>query len=150
MAVRPETGRLCVHEMEPRSGDELNAPAPNANHGWPTVSNGENDDLSELPHHETRRGDFAAPLSYWRPAIPPSGVAFYEGSLFPEWRGDALIGSLSERALVRLAFDGDLVSGPEIIPLGVRVRDVMSAEDGAVLILTDQEDGAPPRLTPAD
>lgn len=147
-AVNPATGRLWIHEMGPRHGDELNVPEAGRNYGWPLVSNGDNYDGTPIPDHATRP-DLAAPLEYWHPAISPSGLAFYTGTLFPSWKGSALVGSLSTEALVRLELDGDRVKSEERIDVRERVRDVAQASDGSVWLLTDAKEGALLRLAPA-
>jgi glucose/arabinose dehydrogenase len=53
------------------------------------------------------------------------------------------------RALVRLAVDGTAVTEAERVPLGARVRDVEQGPDGALYVLTDEDDGKLLRLTPA-
>lgn len=147
-AIHPTTKALWIHEMGPWHGDELNVPASGKNYGWPVVSNGDNYDGTPIPDHPTRP-EFAAPLEYWRPVISPSGLAFYTGGLFAGWQGSALIGGLSSEALVRLEFEGGRVKSEERIALHRRVRDVIQAPDGAVLLLTDAKDGELLRLTPA-
>jgi len=149
-AIRPETGTLYIHEMGPLYGDELNVPEAGRDYGWPSVSNGEHYDRTQIPHHETALDEYARPLFYWRPAISPSGLAFYTGGRFADWTGDAFIGALSAEALVRVGFDGEQVVEEEQINLHTRGRDVMEARDGAILLLTDAEDGALLRLTPAE
>ena len=148
--IRPETGELYTHEMGPLYGDELNVPVPSGNYGWPEVSNGENYNRQPIAHHETALERFERPLFYWRPAVSPSGLMFYNGDMFADWKGNAFLGGLSVQALVRVSFDGENVSGSEQINLYRRVRDVMQADDGAILILTDYEDGKLLRLTPAE
>ena len=87
------------------------------------------------------------PRYYWDPVIAPSGMAFYDGAMFPEWQGDILVGSLTPGALVRLRLDGDTVIGEErLLTDAGRIRDVAVAPDGAVLVLTDADDGALLRL----
>ena len=76
-------------------------------------------------------------------------MAFYDGPMFPDWQGDILVGSLNPGALVRLRLDGDTVVGEErLLTDAGRIRDVAVASDGAVLVLTDADDGALLRLTP--
>ena len=41
-----------------------------------------------------RREGYEQPLFYWDPSIAPSGLAVYEGDMFPEWKGDLLVGAL--------------------------------------------------------
>ena len=146
-AINPQTGALWVGEMGPRGGDELNLTEPGRNYGWPLVSWGTHYDGTPIPNPPTRP-DLVDAIKQWTPVISPSGMVFYTGDLFPAWRGNVLIGSLTRRALVRLAVDRSSVVGEEIIPLGSRIRDVEQGPDGAVYLLTDQQDGNVLRLRP--
>jgi glucose/arabinose dehydrogenase len=147
-AINPASGRLWINEMGPKNGDELNVPEPGKNYGWPVVSNGDNYDGSPIPDHPTRP-DLAAPAFYWFPAISPSGMIFYTGALFPSWKGNAFIGGLSSETLLRLTLKGDTVDSEERIGVQRRIRDVIQAPDGAVLLLSDGPKGELLRLTPA-
>ncbi len=147
-AIGPD-GALWTVEHGARGGDELNRPGAGRNYGWPVITYGQ--DYSGRPIGEglTAREGMEQPLYYWDPVIAPSGMVFYGGALFPEWRGSVLIGGLSSRALVRLTLEGQRVTGEARYLLGqARVRDVDVAHDGAVMILTDDRDGALIRLTP--
>ncbi|SMB92474.1 glucose sorbosone dehydrogenase [Hymenobacter roseosalivarius DSM 11622] len=146
-AFNPATKQLWIHEMGALHGDELNIPLAGKNYGWPVVSNGNNYDGSPIPAHETKP-EFAAPVYYWHPAISPSGLAFYTGSLFKDWSGNALLGSFNSEALVRLTLDGNNVSSEERIWLQRRIREVLQAPDGSVWLLTDYKDGELLRLSP--
>ena len=147
-AIHPATGRLWIHEMGPKNGDELNIPEPGKNYGWPVVSNGEHYNGSPIPDHPTRP-DLAAPAFYWHPAISPSGLIFYTGTRFKDWNGNAFIGGLSSETLLRLTLKGDKVDAEERIGVQRRIRDVIQAPDGAVLVLSDGPKGELLRLTPA-
>ncbi|MHC2459820.1 glucose/arabinose dehydrogenase [Rhizobium leguminosarum] len=143
-------GRLWLHEMGPRGGDELNLIEPGRNYGWPEVSNGDNYSGTPIPRHATRP-EFAAPAVYWTPVIAPAGLAFYEGSLFPEWRGSALIGALAVQSLVRVSFDpSGRVDETDRWDMDARIRDVAIAPDGAVWLLEDGSSGKLLRLAPPD
>jgi aldose sugar dehydrogenase len=146
-AIHPASKALWIHEMGPWHGDELNVPQPGKNHGWPVVSNGDHYEGTPIPDHATRT-DLAAPLEYWHPAISPSGLIFYTGGRFTGWQGNALVGGLSSEALIRLKFEGNRVKEEERIALRRRVRDVLEAPDGSVLLLTDAKEGELLRLTP--
>jgi len=146
-ALHPETGALWIAEMGPRGGDELNRPARGANHGWPLVSWGEHYDGRDIPDPPAEPR-FADAIRHWTPVISPSGMLFYTGGLFPEWRGSVLIGGLSSHGLVRLTLAGDTVASEERIGLGARIRDVEQAPDGAIWVLTDHADGNVWRLAP--
>lgn len=146
-AIHPQTGALWVVEMGPYGGDELNLIKPGGNYGWPVVSWGQNYDGTNIPDPPTHPR-FAEPVTYWTPVISPSGITFYTGDVFPEWRGNLLIGGLTAQGIVRLEIDGQEVTHQERIPLGARIRDVEQAPDGSVYVLTDQDDGNVWRLTP--
>jgi glucose/arabinose dehydrogenase len=146
-AVHPTTGQLWVVEMGPLGGDELNAIERGGNYGWPIVSDGDNYDKSAIPDHKTKP-EFKAAVRTWTPVISPSGALFYEGSLFP-WRGSLVLGGLSSKALIRLTLDGTKVTAEERIDMQKRIRDVIQARDGALLVITDDKAGELLRLTPA-
>lgn len=146
--VHPETGALWTVEHGPQGGDELNNPLPGRNYGWPVISYGE--EYSGLPVNEgiAVRDGMEQPVYYWDPVIAPGDMDFYRGDLFP-WRGDILVAGLRSQALVRLELEGERVVGEERFALGVgRIRDVAESEDGALWIITDEEDGRLLRLTP--
>lgn len=80
--------------------------------------------------------------------IAASGMDFYIGDLFPDWRGDLLVGGLVSQAVSRLELNGEEVISEERLPIGQRVRAVRTGPDGAVYVLTDESNGALLRLTP--
>ncbi|TIQ19250.1 MAG: PQQ-dependent sugar dehydrogenase [Mesorhizobium sp.] len=147
-ALHPQTGVLWTAEMGPRGGDELNIPQAGRNHGWPVVSWGRHYSGERIPDPSTRP-EFADAIHSWTPVISPSGMTFYSGDMFADWRGDLLIGGLSAEGIVRVRIDGKQVAGEEVLALGRRIRDVVQAPDGAVMALTDEPAGKILRLTPA-
>jgi len=146
--LHPQTGALWIHEMGPRGGDELNLPRRGENYGWPLVSWGDHYSGGNIPD-PTTRPDLTDAIRQWTPVIAPSGMTFYQGDLFPAWRGHLLIGGLVARGVVKLSLDGERVTGEERIVLGARIRDVRQGPDGAVYVLTDENDGKLLRLVPA-
>ena len=149
-ALHPETGALWTVEHGARGGDEVNVPRAGRNYGWPIITYGV--DYSGEPIGEgTHKEGLEQPLHYWDPSIAPSGLAFYTGDRFPEWRGSLFVGSLKFQLLVRLELDGERVVREErLLPdLGARVRDVRQGQDGLLYLLTDAPDGAILRIEPA-
>ncbi|WP_134680457.1 PQQ-dependent sugar dehydrogenase [Paracoccus ravus] len=148
-ALGPD-GALWTVEHGPKGGDELNRPEAGRNYGWPVITYGMDYSGSPIGQGLTAQAGMEQPLYYWDPVIAPSGLTFYAGEMFPDWRGDALIGALAGRALVRLDLEGSRVLGEARYLEGqARIRDVDTAADGAVMVLTDSENGALWRLTPA-
>ncbi len=138
-------GRLWEHEMGPKGGDELNLIEPGKNYGWPVVSNGDNYDGSPIPDHPSA-SRYQPPVLWWNPSISPSGMIIYSGSMFPQYRGSALIGALSGQALLRVTLDGSDATPADQWDMGARIRDVVQASDGAIWVLEDS--GRLLRLTP--
>lgn len=136
-----DEGRLWAHEMGPRHGDELNLILPAENYGWPEVSYGNHYDGRLIPDHDAR-AEFEGPKAYWVPAISPAGLIIYSGDLFPHWRGDAFIGSMSGQALVRVAIDGDTAAEAERFDMNQRIREVEQGPDGAIWLLEDEDEDA--------
>jgi glucose/arabinose dehydrogenase len=139
-------GRLWLHEMGPRGGDEFNLVERGRNYGWPIVSEGTQYSGAPIPPHASR-AEFAAPLAHWTPVISPAGMVFYDGTMFPQWRGSALIGGLSSRGLLRVGFGTDgKPFAAENWDMGARIRDVAIASDGAIWVIEDSERGRLLRL----
>ena len=101
-----DEGRLWVHEMGPLHGDELNLIIAGKNYGWPIVSNGDHYSGEPIPDHHTRP-DFEAPRKFWVPSIAPSGLVIYDGEMFADWKGSAIIGGLVSRAMIRVDLKKD-------------------------------------------
>jgi glucose/arabinose dehydrogenase len=148
-AIGPD-GALWTVEHGPRGGDELNRPEAGKNYGWPVINYGIEYRGGPIGEGLTQKEGMEQPIYYWDPVIAPSGLVFYDGDVFPEWKGSALIGALRGQALVRLTIENDRVTGEARYLQGyARVRDVAVARDGAVMILTDETNGELIRLTPA-
>lgn len=140
-------GNLWGVEMGPRGGDELNLIRRGANYGWPRASNGSHYDGGDIPDH--RAGDgFEPPRIWWTPSVSPSSLMIYTGSMFPQWRGDALIGALSGETLIRVDIDGANAAKADQWDMGTRIREVEQAPDGSVYLLEDSARGRLLRLTP--
>jgi glucose/arabinose dehydrogenase len=140
-------GRLYVHEMGPRGGDELNIIEKGSNYGYPIVSNGDHYDGRNIPDHRTRP-EFRAPLVSWTPVISPAGFIIYSGKMFPDWTGSGFIGGLSSQSLVRVEFDAGGKAAHEVqrFDMGKRIREVEQGPDGAIWLLEDERNGSGGRL----
>ena len=142
-------GRLWVHEMGPRHGDELNLIVRGENYGWPVVSNGDHYSGVPIPDHHTRP-EFNAPKAFWVPAISPAGFVIYDGEMFPDWRGEVFFGGLSSQALIRVDISGENVREAGRFEWGKSIREIEQDPDGALWVLEDDSDARLLRLTPKD
>lgn len=149
VAVQPN-GAVWTIEHGTRGGDEINLEKPGANYGWPEVSYGIEYNGQPGPWVTAREGT-EQPVYYWDPVIAPGGAVFYQGAMFPGWDGDLLVAGLRDKQLARLVIENDRVVGEErlLTDLGERVRDVAVAPDGAVWVITDEDDGKLVRLSVA-
>ena len=138
-------GRLWVQEMGPKGGDELNLIERGKNYGYPLVSNGDHYDGRSIPDHDTRP-EFEAPKITWNPVISPAGLMIYSGDRFADWKGNAFIGGLSSKALVRIELDGTSAREAARYDMGQRIREIEQGPDGHLWLLEDQRDGSGGRL----
>lgn len=145
-AVDPNTGLIWVGEMGPQGGDELNIVERGNNYGWPEVSWGEHYDGTDIPDPDTR-SEFTDVQLYWTPVISPSGMVFYTGDMFPEWKDKMLVGGLTTKELVVVNIDNREAKEENRVDIGERVRDVTQAPDGSVYVITDVSNGKILRLT---
>jgi len=139
-AINPSTGKLWVIEHGPLGGDKISIIKPGANYGWPNVSYGRryNGDLL-AGKGLTQKEGVEQPVYFWYPDIAPCGMIFYTGDMFPEWKGNLLIGGMGAKSLIRVVLDGDKIVAEEhlLTELNQRVREVEQGPEGALYVLTD-------------
>jgi aldose sugar dehydrogenase len=148
LAFDPTSQRVWATEHGSRGGDELNQPQAGKNFGWPVVTYSQEYTGGEISNERLRPG-MEDPKVVWTPAIAPSGLAFYTGDRFGQWRGDLFAGGLVSQDIRRIDLDesGNVV-GQEAIEIGQRVRDVRQGPDGLLYVLTDEQNGQLIRLEP--
>ncbi|MDH5221562.1 MAG: PQQ-dependent sugar dehydrogenase [Betaproteobacteria bacterium] len=150
-ALHPQTGELWTHEHGPQGGDEVNVIRAGANYGWPVITYGVNYGIGTKIGEGTHKAGMEQPLHKWVPSIAPSGMTFYTGDGFPNWRGNLFVGALKGEMLVRLELDGQKVVREERLLKGTlgRIRDVRQGPDGYLYLLTDESRAVLARLEPA-
>jgi glucose/arabinose dehydrogenase len=149
--LHPETGELWEIEHGTRGGDELNIARKGKDYGWPTIAYGIEYRGGPITGGIQAKEGMEQPAYYWDPVIAPSGMTFYTADLFPAWKGSLFVGGLASQALVRLGIEGERVSGEErlLTDQRERIRDVVQGPDGALYLLTDNQQGRVLRLSPA-
>lgn len=147
--IHPETGEFWEVEHGAQGGDELNRVEKGKNYGWPIITWGENYGGGKIGEGTAKEG-LEQPVYFWVPSIATSGLTFYNGELFPGWKGNAFVGGLRGAVLQRLVMENGKVVAAEslLTDLGERIRDVRQGPDGALWVLTDSLDGKILRLTP--
>jgi aldose sugar dehydrogenase len=147
--INPKTGELWEVEHGPAGGDEINIIRSGRDYGWPVISYGRQYTSGKVVGSGlTAKAGMEQPIYYWFPDIAPSGLAFYTGDRFPEWKGNLFAGSLKGRSLIRLVIDAERVVGEEhlLTDRNQRIRDVRQGPDGLIYVLTT--DGYLLRLVP--
>ena len=154
LAVNPVSGQMFHVELGPLGGDKINILKAGGNYGWPTFGYGrDNDGSPMLPPGE---GIEQAWIT-WNPGITPSGLLFYTGDKFPEWKGNIFVGSIQRGRipgtghLERVVFNDKLweLRREILLPdFGQRVRDVRQGPDGLIYLLTEEDDGAVIKIEP--
>lgn len=139
-------GRLWVHEMGPKGGDELNLIKRGGNYGYPLVSNGVRYSGEAFPFRHPERPEFMAPAITWTPVISPAGFIIYSGNRFPDWKGDGVIGGLSAKALIRIELDGTEAREIARYRMEERIREVEQGPHGRIWVLEDGRNRAGGRL----
>lgn len=150
LVLHPHSGVVWEHEHGPQGGDEINLIQKGRNYGWPVITYGVNYVIGTKIGEGTHKEGMEQPLYYWDPSIAPSGMDFYTGDKWPQWRDNLFIGSLKFELLVRLELDGTKVVREARLLEGAlgRIRAVRTGPDGYLYLLTDQGNGKLVRLMP--
>ncbi|MFU8784813.1 PQQ-dependent sugar dehydrogenase [Aliidiomarina sp.] len=150
--IQPSTGKVWAVEHGPQGGDEVNAPEPAKNYGWPVITHGEQYGGGEIPQAVGFQNEgMELPVWHWTPSIAVSGMNFYRGDKFPAWEGNILAGGLRGQQVARLEVDGDRVIHQEVMEMEYRIREVRVGPDGYIYLLTDERENAKIlRLRPAE
>ena len=142
LAIHPETGAVWLTEHGPQGGDEVNIAVAGANYGWPVIGYGVNYGSGTKIHDATHAEGMEQPVHFWVPSIGVSGLAFYTGDRFPEWRGDLFAGGLRGQNIDRLTIEDGRVVARETILQGMgRVRDVREGPDGYIYVALESRGG---------
>jgi len=156
LTMNPENGAIWSVENGPNGGDEVNELLPGHNYGWPVVNNGRfylGPRVSVNPYRE----NMDPPVAFWVPAIAPSGLLFYTGDKFPQWKNNLFIGGMRQGEvprsghLERMDFNEkweELHREGMFRELQNRIRDVRQGPDGYIYLLTAETDGALMKLEP--
>jgi aldose sugar dehydrogenase len=158
LAVNPETGDLWETEQGPSGGDEINVLRRGRNYGWPLVSYGRDYWGPKISKRPSREG-LEDPIVVWLPSIGLTGMTFYTGDRFPQWKRNVFVGGLREGGIPRtgqvqrIVFNEnweELRREPLLTELKQRIRDVRQGPDGLLYVLTAEDQGALLRIEPAD
>lgn len=143
-------GSLLTMEHGPQGGDELNAPSPGKNYGWPVITYGEEYGGGPIGKGIKAQAGMEQPLYYWLPSIAPSSGMRLSSDVYAGWKDNLFVTSLAHMQLVRLEMNGTKVVKEHrlLAELNERLRDVKQGPDGKLYLLTDSDDGRLLRLDP--
>ncbi len=158
LAVHPVTGAIWENEDGPNGGDEVNILGPGKNYGWPVISFGRfyaGPRVSDKPWQE----GMEPPVVFWVPSIAISGMTFYTGDRFSNWKNHLFVGGMRQGEvpgsghLERIDFNDtweELHRESMLRELKQRIRDVRQGPDGLLYVLTAENDGALMRIEPVE
>ncbi len=129
----PTTGDLWASEHGSSGNDEINVIEAGANYGWPRIEGA-----------QTMTG-MRTPITFYNPAIAPSGASFYRAQLFPAFANNLFVATLRGTHLLRLRLE------PGVPRIAVqerllenefgRIRDVITGPDGFLYFSTSNGRG---------
>jgi aldose sugar dehydrogenase len=150
LAIHAQTGKLWANAHGPKGGDMIHRIQAGKNYGWPFITGGVDYSGAPIGVGMNREGMESA-VHIFDKTVAPSGLAFYQGDMFPEWRGDMLHGGLIARGVVRTRVDEQKVIEEWMFgAVDRRIRDVKVHTDGSTWLLTEHEEGEVLRLTRAE
>lgn len=147
LEFNPGSNELWSTEMGPRGGDEINLIEPGLNYGWPLFSLGVNYTGKPVAWGRVLGIDFdladiRQPVVDFTPAPALSSFVFYQGGMFPEWKGDMIVGTLRASDLLRLKVtDHQLVHQETLLEDVVRFRDIEVGPAGEIYLLLEHDSG---------
>ncbi len=154
LAFHPQTGELWESEHGPLGGDEINVIKRGLNYGWPTVTFGREYDGGPVGDGLTQAPGMEPPVFHYATSAALSGIAFYTGSAFPQWRNNLFVGAMTPRFLARLVVANGRVEREEKLLLEKkwRVRVVQTGPDGFIYLgvqrASDETGGVIARIRP--
>ena len=158
LTVHPDTGAIWESENGPQGGDEINIIKKGANYGWPIVSFGRDIRRDRGFRRRHVQGGYGVSHVVWIPSIAVSGLTFYTGDRFPNWRRNLFVGGMQfgriggTGQLHRIVFNAnwdEIRRESLFVDLRQRIRNVRQGPDGLLYVLTDEDDGALLKIEPA-
>jgi aldose sugar dehydrogenase len=150
LAFNRSTGELWATDHGPYGGDLLYRVQAGRNYGWPQVSYGVEYSTKAPIGIGREAPGVEKPAKWWEESKAPSGLAFYDGDVFPNWKGSLFAGFLLTEEVIRIELDnGQVTSEEQLLSETIgRIRDVRQGPDGYVYLVTDHSDGGIYRIEP--
>ena len=146
-------GDIYQVEHGPRGGDEINRIEQGRNFGWPNVSLGSHYDAAYIAKADNQGNIITPPIYSFLPSIGISSITncpqiyadYYEPYTC------ALVASMRRGSLFFVLFDRerDSVQSIEELHIGPRIRKLLVADDGMLILGTDHEGVMRMRLKPS-
>ncbi len=149
LTAQPNTNKIWFSEHGTIQGDEINILKAKANYGWPNVTSGKLRSSDYTPP-EQKGVIFTPPVWFWPHTVAPTGLTFYSGDEFPQWKNNLFVPGLSRGSLWRFRVENEIIKSAEelFIDDRVRIRKVRQSPDGKLYILTDEDNGKLIQITP--
>jgi aldose sugar dehydrogenase len=129
----PDSGTMWASEHGNVGNDEINIIEAGVNYGWPRIEAA-----------QTMAG-MRTPVTFYNPAVAPSGTSFYRGQVFVPFRNNLFVATLRGSHLLRLRLDtaGRGIAAQERLLENEygRIRDVVTGPDGFLYFATSNGRG---------
>jgi len=148
LEFNPQTGQHWNTEMGPRGGDELNRLVPGGNYGWPVFTSGVNYDgrpvnVAAKLGIELDPDDAEFPVVDMTPSPAISSFIFYDGTEFPDWSNNIIVGTLRATDLLRMeVVDDQVVHTETLLEDLARFRDIEIGPGGELYVLLENAAGS--------
>ena len=139
ITISPHDNEVYFSNHGPRGGDHIGRVRSGANYGWKEIAWGGSKysgfSIGKKPFDKK----YDKPIRTWVPSMAISSIQFYEGDVFPEWKGDLIACSLNGKSLIRLDYENNKIINEEIIfkdKIG-RIRDFEIDGQGNIYLVSD-------------
>ena len=138
LAWQPDSGLMFQTSHGPsyfegRGGgaDEVKIVEEGKDYGWPTI------------YGDKTNPGMEPPLLEYTPACAPASGMFYNGNMFPEFKGNFFFGCLRGTRIIRVVLEGRKVARQEDLLKGNfgRIREMAEGPDGFIYFSTSNRDG---------
>ncbi|MBI4461651.1 MAG: PQQ-dependent sugar dehydrogenase [Acidobacteria bacterium] len=122
----PTAGTIYASENGPQCDDEVNRIVAGGNYGW----------RPSYPCGDTST-NFIAPLTRFNPTIAPTGICFYTGTVFPQFRNSLFLVDFNTGRVRRFVVDeanqGRILSSEIVVDGGFgQLLDIVQGPDGFI------------------
>jgi quinoprotein glucose dehydrogenase len=149
MTISPDNDKIYFSQHGPMGGDNIGVVKFAGNFGWKDIAWGGSEYSGRKIGSTPFKDKYDKPVITWVPSMAIGNIAFYNGDVFPEWKGDLIVSATKAQILARLDFENNKIVHEEFIFRNVlgRIRDFEIDNHGNIFIITDEENSSLWKMT---